>query len=375
MASILAKIALLIVAASAAPDMARRFGVDPASSEPGWLDTVTSGPLSLGAALTVLALRLPSVVADGWFEFRFRRGIDGYRPVSFASYLSTTMLLAVVSLAVVIGAAGSFYRLAAVIGDRRLLYGLLVGAVVSMVATAAVVERWFRRLPAGGEQPLDPESTQAVAWRDLADRHGLADVSFLTGPAGGAQDVPNASAMGLGPNRRVVVTEALLAEEPATRDFVVAHELAHLTRHHVAVRTGTTMFAAAAVVAVVGFAAESELPWKWFGTDPYQPVGLPAVALMVMLGTGLVAPVQRWLSRAQERSADNGAVSMVRPPPTADAAGLHLATTADLDPPWWARLYGEHPPPAERLELLARHGARGSRPDRAEPARTSTPTS
>ncbi|WP_293046762.1 M48 family metalloprotease, partial [Moorena sp. SIO1F2] len=70
---------------------------------------------------------------------------------------------------------------------------------------------------------------------------------------------------------------------------------------------------------------------------------------------GLLGLVTAWVSRAQERSADVGAMRVVGCPTPADAARLHGGDRADLAPPRWYRWYAHHPAPFERMEFLARH--------------------
>ena len=219
----------------------------------------------------------------------------------------------------------------------------------------AVGERWLRRLSGHHERPIENVELNDRLQR-LATPFGLRDIRFATATSeqGGELAVPNAYSVGLGANRRVVLTEALLEEPHGIGDFVVAHELTHVARRHVLIQTAVAI--GVAVMMIFGLAAlgQSAMPWRWWGVDVGDPLALPTVALCVLGITGVLGPLTGWLSRSQERTADAGAIASVGVPSADEARRLYLATTADLRPPWWAQLYAPHPSPAERLEFLAR---------------------
>ncbi len=361
LAGLVAKIGLLFSAAIVAGRLAE--------TAPDGTGSLVA-PVLVGAGLTALALRVPAVVVDWWFEYRFHHGVDDHRPVPIRWFLGTTSALTVGFFVLLTGLGWLGYRVA--VGGVRWV-AVLALAIPVVVVAAALGERRFRRLVPGGERALDPESPAADRLAELASEFSLVGLPFgivrrtpdRSGPGTDPgpiadrwpdEQAPNASAVGLWRNRRVVLTDSLLAEEPAVRDFVVAHELSHLAGRHVALQAWLGLVATLAGVWLVVAAAELERLWSLFGLDPIDPRGLPIVALIVLAVGGLVGPPVAWMARALERSADAGAIDVVGPPPVDLMASLHLATATDLDPPWWVRLYAHHPTPAERLEFLARRG-------------------
>ncbi len=395
MTAIAARFALLGLVAVFGSILAEGDWLAPFDRQQGWFQALTAERVLVGAAATVLALRLPSVIADGWFEFRFRRGIEGYQPVPRGWFALTTAALAFGAWLILVVVAGIGYRLAATI-DRWPL--LLAGVVVGAAVLSMVGERSVRSHMPGGERPLELDDSLQDRLDGLAMRFGLSAPVFVraasTRNLGESEDsdsedsaseetdsersdsedsaseytdsddasegedtveMPNACALGIGPFRRVALTESLLAEDPATVEFVVAHELTHLARRHLVAQAALRSTLQLVTVGVVAAAVDSAVPWRWFGLDPLDPLGLPLLAIVLLSIDGLLQPVEGWVSRAQERSADAGAIEATGPLAASAARNLYVTTTVELDPPGWVRLFAKHPSPPERLEFLARH--------------------
>lgn len=204
-----------------------------------------------------------------------------------------------------------------------------------------VLEPLFNRF-----RPLDDERL-AAELRALADRAGVPVRDVLVADASRRTTRTNAYVSGLGPTRRVVVWDTLLAEgdEPALK-LVVAHELGHRRDRHVV--KGTLLGMAGAVVLVV-------LLWVVLGT--MTPGDFPKAALL-LTGLELVGmPAISALSRRWERTADRCSLEL-----TGDRGAFVRAHTAlarknlsDLDPPRLAYLMlFSHPTPPERLALARR---------------------
>ena len=356
LAGLVARVVLLVVAAWIAGRIADRIGGGPAPT----LDRAL-----VGALLVVVPIRAVAVVADGWFEYRHETRRDDHRPVPKRWFAAVGMALTAVAIAAVAIVCWLCYQVISVSPRWPWLIGI---AVVSVVVAFVGLERPVRSLAAGQrERPLAPHTEPWNRFDGLARHFRLPGLPFMvragaTGErladadpfAGGIRGL-NAYATGIGRHRRVVVAEPLLEQPASIRDFVVAHELTHLARHHVLAQTvlstGSLLVGLAGLVALT----DTGRPWSWFGLDPFDPIGLPVVAVLAHLYLGAVGPIVAWLARAQERAADVGAIAAVGCPGRDDATRLHRGDAADLDPPLWLRLYSHHPTPPERLEFLARH--------------------
>ena len=218
-----------------------------------------------------------------------------------------------------------------------------VAVFVLVLLAPLVLEPVFNRF-----RPLE-DRRLAGELRELAQRAGVPVRDVLVADASRRTSKTNAYVSGLGPTRRVVVWDTLLATgSTAEVELVVAHELGHRRARHVA--KGTALAMAGAVVAVA-------LVWVTFGTPAAQD--FPLAALLV-LGLEVAAmPVLAFVSRDWERAADRFSLELTGDDDAYVAAHLALARSnlSDLEPPRLAYLMlFTHPTPPERLALARARG-------------------
>ncbi len=170
----------------------------------------------------------------------------------------------------------------------------------------------------------------------------------------------NAYFTGFGAAKRVVFFDTLLARlTPGEVEAVLAHELGHFKRRHVAKRIAG-MFA----LSLVGFALVGWLAGRaWFytglGVQPNLAAPNDALALLVFLLVAppfgfFLSPLFAQLSRRHEFEADAYASSQSNPADLAAAlVKLHEDNAATLTPdPLYVRFYYSHPTASERLAAL-----------------------
>lgn len=207
--------------------------------------------------------------------------------------------------------------------------------------------------------PLDdPELDREV--RDVAARLGVPVREVVVSDASARTTGSNAYVSGLGPTRRVVLFDTLLRDFP--RDhvrFVVAHELAHVSRRHIL--RGSLISAASSLpaVAAVGGAVAAFTGFRGIGrrdadlTLRRLTVAIAGVSALEILAHRLALA----MSRGFEREADWEALRVTG---DAEAAiGLHRGLVdrnlGVPDPPRWVqRLWGSHPTALERIGLALR---------------------
>jgi STE24 endopeptidase len=172
----------------------------------------------------------------------------------------------------------------------------------------------------------------------------------------------NAYVTGLGPTKRVVLFDTLLARYDRDQvRVVVAHELAHVRNRDVIRGLSYGAFVAPAVALAV-----QELSGR-LGGQRGTPEALPALALSLALVSVPVGLVGNGMSRAVERRADAYALDLSRSPEAFVAFERQIAVqnVADLDPPRWVRsLLATHPSTLERIGAAVAW----SRRDAATPA-------
>jgi STE24 endopeptidase len=161
----------------------------------------------------------------------------------------------------------------------------------------------------------------------------------------------NAYVDGLGPTKRVVLYDNLLAE--ADREelaSVVAHELGHVA--HDDLPRGIAYIL---IVAPLGMLFTRELGTalaRRAGADPAAPAAIPAYLFALSLAALVLNVPGNQLSRKVEASADDFALELTREPEALIDLQLRLARTnlSDPDPPGlYAALFSTHPPTVERI--------------------------
>jgi STE24 endopeptidase len=161
----------------------------------------------------------------------------------------------------------------------------------------------------------------------------------------------NAYVSGIGPTKRVVVYDNLLAgvERPALRS-VLAHELAH-TKHQDLWR-GIAFIALVAPAGMLFVYLAGTALARRGGADPTLPAALPAYAVAIAVAALVLGIAGNQLSRDVEAQADTFALRVTDDPRALVDLQTRLAerNLSDPDPPGWAHfVFGSHPTTLERL--------------------------
>lgn len=170
----------------------------------------------------------------------------------------------------------------------------------------------------------------------------------------------NAYFTGLGPAKRVVFFDTLLAQlTPTQIDAVLAHELGHLKHRHIMQRVGVMLVASGLGFALLGWLIDQ--PWFYLGLGviPNLDSANSALALLLLLisaplFTFFTTPLFSHQSRQHEFEADayaaqHSSANDLR----AALLKLYQDNASTLTPdPWYARFYYSHPPAHERLARL-----------------------
>jgi STE24 endopeptidase len=301
----------------------------------------------LGLAIVWLA-QVPFGVAAHWWDRRHDVSEVGYFEWAVANYFALGFAFLFISFAILIVMA-----LAGL--TRNYWWALGAPAFVGLAVLFAFALPYL--VP--DLQPIRDPQTAADA-RELAEAQGISDIPVRVQTVSDATSAPNAGAMGIGPSRRVVLWDTLLAGD-FDRDeirFVLAHEFAHHSRGHIWKILGWYSLLAVPGVFLVARATRRR-------GGVYEASAIPLALFVVVMLQLLALPVQSAVGRHVEGEADWVALETTRDPDGARALFRRFTTVglAEPTPPAWSYFLMEtHPSIAERIAMAnAWEARRGSR--------------
>ncbi len=178
----------------------------------------------------------------------------------------------------------------------------------------------------------------------------------------------NAYFTGFGAAKRIVFFDTLIARLSGDEiEAVLAHELGHFARKHVAKRIAWSFATSLAALALLGWIAQQPWFYAGLGTDPTVATkdifALLLFFLVLPVFTFPFAPLASFASRRHEFEADAYAAAHARPDDLIRAlVKLYEDNASTLTPdPLHSTFYDSHPPAAlriGRLESLTRSAQR-----------------
>ena len=217
-------------------------------------------------------------------------------------------------------------------------------------AYPALIAPWFNKFA-----PLDDEALKGRI-ESLLERNGFASRGIFVVDGSRRSGHGNAYFTGLGSNKRIVFYDTLLHQLDADEiEAVLAHEVGHFKRKHIAKRI--------ALMALVSLAGLMLLGWlintSWFYTglgvsEPSFAVALLLFLLVAPVFTVFVQPLMSWLSRRHEFEADEFAARQSDAGKLVAAlVKLYRENANTLTPdPLYSAFHDSHPPAPVRIANL-----------------------
>ena len=172
----------------------------------------------------------------------------------------------------------------------------------------------------------------------------------------------NAYFTGFGDNKRIVFFDTLLTRlEPPEVEAVLAHELGHFRRKHVAKRLAMMFAGSLAFLWLLGQLIDAPWFYAGLGVDAQNTaLALILFFLAMPVFTFPVTPLMSWLSRRHEFEADAYAAEHAAADDLIRAlVKLYRDNAATLTPdPLHSLFYDSHPPATERIAHLQLLGSR-----------------
>jgi len=164
----------------------------------------------------------------------------------------------------------------------------------------------------------------------------------------GLTSAPNAGAAGLGPSERVIVWDNLLERfERSETEIVLAHELAHLSRGHIAKKIA---WLALLAIPIAFIAQRTTRSRGGLGDPAAVPLAVFVVTAMLLVAL----PLQNAFSQRLESEADWVALEQTRDPDATTSVfqGFVDRGLAAPDRSWWQELaIGTHPSIMRRIAM------------------------
>jgi len=217
-------------------------------------------------------------------------------------------------------------------------------------AYPTLIAPWFNKFI-----PLDDGALKARI-ESLLLKNGFASKGIFVVDGSKRSGHGNAYFTGLGSNKRIVFFDTLLRQlDPQEVEAVLAHEVGHFKRKHIAKRIALMAIMSLAGLMLLGWLIDA--PWFYSGLGVSQPS--LAVALLLFLFavptfTLFVQPLMSGLSRRQEFEADEFAAGQADAGKLVEAlVKLYRENANTLTPdPLYSAFHDSHPPAPVRIANL-----------------------
>ena len=246
-------------------------------------------------------------------------------------------------------------------GELWWLYVWIVWMTFSLLLTwayPAVIAPWFNKFV-----PLDDGALKSRI-ESLLERNGFASRGIFVVDGSKRSGHGNAYFTGLGSNKRIVFFDTLLRQlEPEEVEAVLAHEVGHFKRRHIAKRIGLMAVISLAGLMLLGWLIDASWFYAGLGVgDPSLAVALLLFLLVVPTFTVFVQPLLSALSRRHEFEADEFAAGQADAGKLVQAlVKLYRENANTLTPDHlYSAFHDSHPPAPVRIaNLRARRASVG----------------
>ena len=245
-------------------------------------------------------------------------------------------------------------------GDLWWLYAWFVWSgfqLLMMVLFPTVIAPLFNKFT-----PLADESLKSRI-EGLMQRVGFASKGLFVMDGSKRSAHGNAYFSGFGANKRIVFFDTLLTRlDPPEVEAVLAHELGHFRRKHVAKRMAMLFAGSLAFLWLLGQLIDAPWFYAGLGVDAQNTaLALILFFLVMPVFTFPLTPLMSHLSRRHEFEADAYAAEHAAASDLIQAlVKLYRDNASTLTPdPLHSLFYDSHPPAAQRIAHLQLQGARG----------------
>ncbi|CAN7430889.1 Protease HtpX [compost metagenome] len=326
-----------------------------------WLDTFGPG-YAYGVAL-VASVALIGGLVDLPFSLYGQFGIEerfGFNKMTFGLWLADVAKMLVVACALGLPLLLAVLWLMERAGSLWWVWTWLVWMAFNLfllVVFPTFIAPLFNKF-----EPLTDESLRQRI-EALMKRCGFASKGLFVMDGSKRSAHGNAYFTGFGAAKRIVFFDTLLERLSGDEiEAVLAHELGHFKRRHVAKRIVVTFALSLVFLALLGWLATRSWFYTGLGVVPNLGVSNNALALVLFflalpVFTFLLGPLSSLSSRRHEFEADAFAADQTDAGNLVSAlVKLYKDNASTLTPdPLYSAFYYSHPPAAQRIDRLLAH--------------------
>lgn len=320
-----------------------------------WSLQTFGNPLSQGVAIIVAVLFLSSLLETPFDLFRtfVIEARFGFNKMTLKLYLldalKSMLLGSMLGLPLLFGVLWLMERM----GNSWWLYVWAVWVAFSLLLLfiyPSFIAPLFNKF-----MPLE-DATLKARIEALLNKCGFTAQGLFVMDGSKRSTHGNAYFTGFGKTKRIVFFDTLLQRlTPEEMDAVLAHELGHFKRRHVAKRIAITFAMSLAFLWLL--AQLMQAPWFYAGlgvTTPSTALALLLFFLVMPVFSFLLHPLTSAYSRKHEFEADAYAAQQTRAADLISAlAKLYQDNAATLTPdPLYSKFYDSHPPALTRIARL-----------------------
>jgi STE24 endopeptidase len=309
--------------------------------------------IGVAASLFVTLATLPVDLAGLWWDRRYgisKQDYSSYVVGQAGGVLTRTATVAIV-LAVVMSLARRFPR-----GWWAIVAPLFVGVGAVFVVVGALLA------PIGTHPIRDARVAPVV--EQLKQREGVPRAKVRVDKVSNETRDVNGETTGVGPTTVVILWDTLFKSHLSDRaiEFVTAHELGHVARHHVLKGIGWGVLFTVPLTFLLAEATRRR-------GGLYRAEVVPFALLVALALSLLAAPLENVVSRRYESEADWMALQATHDP-AAGREAFRSFTRIDLtqpNPPEWSYvLLDDHPTVLQRIAMTKAWEARSPNRLRAD---------
>lgn len=289
--------------------------------------------------LTPVVLGTPWIVNQWWYYTRHRAAFG--IPTTPVTQIIQRCLASTVLVFIAVNIGWILFRYLGT-GVRSLFVGLFAVTGVNILLSILELHQRGEKVDAESASPF-----MAIAdWAKVRCDFCLTAVN----EPGGRHTTfdTNAQAIRHRGINTVLLSPGLLERAADVQSLVVAHEIAHLMLGHpskLKLFMAAQTWVAVGLVWLLSYRLRADLDESW--VYPLLATGYVGIWL-------LLRPATAFVKRHFERDADKVSYELLGSVPTLVARQVHATKFANLSPSTFQLFFAEHPPPAERLELISR---------------------